>query len=78
MDSLIIVGILIALIPILIGYLINMSTLLAFTIGTSIYITVTFWAITGDLMNNSKHYLEQGKLGGTKALILHLVKTQAI
>ena len=66
MDNLIIPGILLALIPILFGYLINVGTVLAFSIGALLsMISITFyWAIAGDLMNNAKYYIDQGKLGG--------------
>lgn len=66
MDSLIIPGILITFIPILIGSLFNISTLLAFSIGSIISsISVTFyWNITGELVNNAKEYIDLGKLGG--------------
>ncbi|RAP29000.1 hypothetical protein DID78_04145 [Candidatus Marinamargulisbacteria bacterium SCGC AG-343-D04] len=66
MDGLIIPGILVALIPISIGYLINLPMLIAFSLGTLLIgSTLAFyWAITGDVISNAKHYIQRGHCGG--------------
>ncbi|MBA94553.1 MAG: hypothetical protein CMP21_02175 [Rickettsiales bacterium] len=66
MDGLKIPGILIALIPILIGYLLNIATLLAFTIGALLtcFGLAYYWSIVGDVINNAKTQFNNGKYGG--------------
>ncbi len=66
MDGLIIPGILITFIPILIGYLLNIATLLAFTIGAllSCLGLAYYWSIAGDVISNAKTQINNGKYGG--------------
>jgi len=66
MDGLIIPGVLIALIPILIGYLLNIATLLAFTIGAMLSCLglAFYWSIAGDVISNAKNQINNGKYGG--------------
>ena len=66
MDGLIIPGILIVLTPILIGYFISLKMVIAFALGTllSAVSLSFFWANTGDIINNAKHYIEKGHCGG--------------
>lgn len=66
MDGLIIPGILIALVPILIGYLLNIATLIAFSIGSLLisFGLAYFWSISGDVVGNAKAQIINGKYGG--------------
>ncbi len=66
MDGLIIPSILIALIPILIGYLLNIATLLAFAIGAllSCFSLSFYWSIAGDVIGNARTQFNNGRYGG--------------
>ena len=66
MDGLIIPGILIALIPILVGYFLSLSTLIALAFGallTSIILGF-YWATSGEIVSNASMHIENGHYGG--------------
>ncbi len=76
MDGLIIPGILIAFIPITIGYLINLPMLIAIALGSFLCgAGLTFyWATSGDVINNAKHYIENGHCGGPESSSFSCIK----
>lgn len=78
MDGLIYPGIIIALIPIILGYVLNVSMLIGLALGTLLTgITLLFyWSVSGDLPHNAKHYIEDGHCGGSQSLP-HLAIKQA-
>lgn len=67
MDGLIIPGILVALIPIVLGYLVSIPIIVSFCIGSLLIGPALsyYWAITGDVLSNAKHFIQQGHCGGT-------------
>ena len=69
MDGLIIPGILTVLIPILIGYLVNISILISFSLGTLLVCSaLSFsWGNSGDMIHNAKLYIDNGRFGGKES-----------
>ena len=66
MDGLIVPGILTVLIPILLGYLVNISILISFSLGTLLLcIALSFsWGNSGDMIHNAKLHIDKGRYGG--------------
>jgi len=79
MDGLIFPGILMALIPILIGYLIDLSSLISLALGT-LFLTITLgfsWSNAGDVIENAKLYIDNGRFGGKENKhYLHITQIQ--
>jgi K(+)-stimulated pyrophosphate-energized sodium pump len=66
MDALIIPGLLITLSPIILAYFFNIYAVVALALGyliSSIGLNF-YWAVTGDVVRNAKHYVEDGHCGG--------------
>ena len=66
MDNLIIPGILMALIPMLIGYILSIKILTSFALGTLLagIMLSYYWGNAGEISSNAKHYIESGRHGG--------------
>jgi K(+)-stimulated pyrophosphate-energized sodium pump len=70
MDGLIAPGILTVLIPILLGYLIDVSISISFALGTLLLcIALSFsWGNSGDIIQNAKLYIDNGRFGGKESI----------
>lgn len=66
-DGLVIPGLIIVLVPIIIGYLFHTALLVALGCGAILSsITLGFyWSITGDIIHNAKHIIYHGRFGGS-------------
>jgi K(+)-stimulated pyrophosphate-energized sodium pump len=66
MNALIIPGIIMALIPIVLGYLFGDKILIGLVLGAffSGFNQSYYWANVGDSLHNAKHYIESGHFGG--------------
>jgi K(+)-stimulated pyrophosphate-energized sodium pump len=69
MNALIIPGILMALVPIFIGYILGIKILLGFVLGNFLIgFTQSFsWTNMGDALHNAKYYIANGNFGGKKS-----------